>query len=204
MARGRSMAHLYVCPWKSNLAWSATMREAEPRDCCTTAQYTLATPGWMAVCAMRRQMSLAVLTRSIRKSILLCVSFDPAARPPPLCLLCEAQQHVIPAERRAVPSLALTALGGPHAGLRDSPPRAVCGSLRNAWEGRGGGGPDRAVWGTGRSSGAVWMTTVWSAACREGCQWDRVVRSAITVAAVFLNGSCSRPAGLPGCACALL
>ncbi len=139
------MAHLYVCPWKSNLAWSATMREAEPRDCCTTAQYTLATPGWMAVCAMRRQMSLAVLTRSIRKSILLCVSFDPAAEPPPLCLLCEAQQHVIPGERRAVPSLALTALGGPHVGLLTLP--RVPSVARYGMRGRGGAAADP----TGRS-----------------------------------------------------
>jgi hypothetical protein len=50
--------------------------------------------------------------------------------------------------------------------------------------------PDRAERGTGRASGAVWITTVCPEACRLGCQWLRVVRSAITVAAVFLNGSC--------------
>mmetsp|Transcript_12468 Transcript_12468/g.37475 ORF Transcript_12468/g.37475 Transcript_12468/m.37475 type:complete len:225 (-) Transcript_12468:1028-1702(-) len=110
---------------------SAIMRLADPRDCCTTAQYTLATPGWMAVWAMRRQMSLEVFTRSIKKS------------------MCD---------------------------------RVFC-------------DPDRAVCGTGRSSGAVWMTTVWSAACRLGCQWERVVRRAITVAAVFLKGS----AAVSGC-----
>ena len=50
--------------------------------------------------------------------------------------------------------------------------------------------PDKAERGTGRASGAVWITTVCPDACRLGCQWLRVVRSAITVAAVFLNGSC--------------
>jgi hypothetical protein len=35
----------------------------------------------MAVCAMRRQMSLAVLTRSIMKSIIECVAGAPAAMP---------------------------------------------------------------------------------------------------------------------------
>jgi hypothetical protein len=35
----------------------------------------------MAVCAMRRQMSLAVLTRSIMKSIIECVAGAPAAVP---------------------------------------------------------------------------------------------------------------------------
>jgi hypothetical protein len=33
---------------------------------------------WIAVCAMRRQMSLAVLTRSIMKSIIECVAGAPA------------------------------------------------------------------------------------------------------------------------------
>lgn len=50
--------------------------------------------------------------------------------------------------------------------------------------------PERAVRGTGRASGAVWMTTVCPDACRLGCQWLRVVRSAMTQAALFLNGSC--------------
>ena len=36
----------------------------------------------MAVCAMRRHMSLAVLTRSIMKSIIECVAGAPAVMPP--------------------------------------------------------------------------------------------------------------------------